>query len=823
MIGDLKATGAQVLTAGEDLFTYRYDAQGEGDIPVAVVVPDCVRQASDAVRVAGAHGLPVIPQAAATNLSGAALVRRPAVLCSMVRMNRLLHISSSEALAVVQPGLTNRQLQNEARPYGLFFPPDPASYQVSTLGGNIALNAGGIRGFKYGVTGHYVVSMQVVLSDGSVARLGGPGELPMGYDLAGLLTGSEGTLGVVTEATLRLAPLRPETRTVLALFDAVEEAGWAVQAVIASGLVPVALELLDQPLLRAAGEYMKVELDAEAMLLVEVEGFPGAVDDDMAQLTEVLKEQGARNLRRARTPRERERLWTARRNAAAAATMIRPALTNEDVTVPPGRLVDMLRVVKEIARRHRVLVGNVFHAGDGNFHPLVLYDDRDQDEADRAHRATHEIMQHAIDLGGTVTGEHGVGENKLEAMSDLYSESTLEYMFRVKECLDPRGLLNPGKAVPEPTRAQPGNERNPMPERAWAAGGGNSIPEIKGEPIRPHGGENAFGLDKSSLTAVIPAGAALGEVRDWLERHGLHLPWGRWEPDCTTLGSLVARNPAGPGREKYRRLGDGLLGTEILTGRGHIIRPGGRTIKNVAGYNLSALMVGSLGTLGVLREACFRVYPLPQEALWLQASFDDLNHMEEILTLTARVPAELISVVLVRDVGFPDLSGSGWRLLLELEGRGERGRAAVEAVASGLSSQLGLRSGSWRASDGDVRRIREHEFSAPDLGGVVRLNAWARDLPELLSRLPSGPPTLVFPGQGSIEIAFRQSDWPALEDWIQYPGRARIVVRQGPRWPRQLSLLEGLSSEALSVMERVKAALDPDGVFPSLPVGRCSW
>lgn len=825
LIRGLLGTGAKVLTRPGDLSSYRYDAQGEGLPPVAVILPESTHQVSRAVKISRANGIPLVARGAATNLSGAALLREPAVVMSMVRMNRLLHLSPFEGVAVVQPGMTNWQLQEHLRPYGLFFPPDPASYRVSSLGGNIALNAGGLRGFKYGVTGNYVLALEVVLADGTVVRVGGPGGWAPGYDLPGLFTGSEGTLGIVTEATLQLSPLKPETRTALCFFDSPEAAGEAVQAVITSGLLPLTLELLDRTLLESALRYLDMEAEEtyEALLLSEVEGYSHTVEDDFRDLLDLLSSKGARGMRVASSQEERDRLWAARRNAAAGVTLIKPNFSNEDVTVPPSQLVNMLRAVRQTSERYGVIVGNVFHAGDGNFHPIVLYDGSDPDETRRADEANHEITRLAVEMGGTITGEHGVGENKLWAMKSLYSPETLRFMYRIKETLDPHQCLNPGKAIPR--QVSDLSQEGPVSpdQRLWVKGGGLSIPPPTPDRDCLEVEDRRLDLDRASLTCLLGSGLTLAEIREALGTEGLFFPWGRWEPGSSSLGGLVGRDVSGPGRQQYRGLADSLLGSEILTGTGHHIHPGGRTMKNVAGFNISRLMVGSLGTLGALKWGCYRVFTQPSDREWFRTRIPRDLSVEDILQVLLEADTHITSTVWLRGFDVDGLDKTSWWLLLELEGRTCRLREASQILGQSLEP-LGLKLESWGGSEeGDqrIRRYLEGIHSLPSYQGTVKLSVWPRDLAGLLKEFSASQPLMVFPGEGAAQLILTEE---TSEPGREIPGNAPYsVIRQGPAWPSDLALMRMSEPFLQETMAKLKSALDPASVFPTLPFARCNW
>jgi glycolate oxidase subunit GlcD len=372
------------------------------------------------------------------------------MVISMARMNRILSIDPVNMRAVVQAGVVNSDLSQAAAPYGLHYVPDPSSQNACTIGGNVAENSGGPHCLAYGVTLNHVLGVKMVLPDGEIVTLGSAMLDTPGYDLLGLVVGSEGTLGIVTEVTVRLMPLQEDVRTLLAVFNSVEAASRAVSAIIAAGIVPAALEMMDQLALQAIEAYIHVGYpqDAAAVLLVEVEGLSEGLDEQAAQIEAICRAQGARSIRRARTPEERELLWKGRKSAFGAIGRLAKAYITQDGTVPRTRLPQALQEIQEIGRRLGLRILNVFHAGDGNLHPLILFDPSDPDEVARMKQATGELMSVFIKLGGTITGEHGVGLEKNDYMPILFSERELDLMRSLRHIFDPDERCNPGKVLP---------------------------------------------------------------------------------------------------------------------------------------------------------------------------------------------------------------------------------------------------------------------------------------------------------------------------------------------------------------------------------------
>ncbi|HSE51499.1 MAG TPA: FAD-linked oxidase C-terminal domain-containing protein, partial [Gemmatimonadales bacterium] len=419
--------------------------------PRLVVLPGTRDEVIAVVRALHRAGCPWVARGAGTGLSGGALASEDSVLVVLTRLNRILHLDPARRRAVVEPGVVNARLSEAVLPFGLFYAPDPSSQSACTLGGNVAENAGGPHCLKYGVTTNHVVALEVLLSDGSLARLGSPQGEAWGPDLTGLFVGSEGMFGIALQITLRLTPLPRGIRTLLADFETVRAASEAVGAIIAAGIVPAALEMMDQECIRAVEASIYAAgypVDAGAVLLVELDGQPEAVEAESRQVDALLVRAGARGTRSASTPLERARLWQGRKKAFGAMGRIAPDLVVQDAVVPRSALPDVLDQITGIGRKYALTVSNVFHAGDGNLHPLIMYDAVAPGEWERAEAFGAEILELSVALGGSITGEHGVGVEKINQMCVQYGQDELEVFRSVKAAFDPDGLLNPGKAVP---------------------------------------------------------------------------------------------------------------------------------------------------------------------------------------------------------------------------------------------------------------------------------------------------------------------------------------------------------------------------------------
>ncbi|MFQ5779118.1 MAG: FAD-linked oxidase C-terminal domain-containing protein [Terriglobia bacterium] len=439
-----------ILSQPEELLLYEYDASADRAAPDAVVFPRSAEDVVRVIRLANRHQVPLVGRGAGTGLSGGALAPQGGLLMVFSRMKRILEVDLPNLRAVVEPGVVNLDLTRAVEDNGCYFAPDPSSQQACTLGGNVAENSGGPHTLAYGVTTNHVLGLEVALPTGELVEVGGRAFDTPGYDLTGLLVGSEGTLGIVTKIIVRLSRLPEAVKTLLAIFNTVDDASETVADLTARGITPAACEMLDQFCLGAveAATRAGFPLDAAAVLLIEVEGLREAVEVQAEQVEEVCRAHHAREVRRARSEAEREKLWAGRKNAFGAMGRLAPNYYVQDGVIPRTRLPETLRAVIEIGRRHGFQVGNVFHAGDGNLHPMILFDARDRQQFARVVAASNEMMKFCIEMGGSITGEHGVGMEKQNLMPLLFSEDDLDAMAKVKSVFNPSGRLNPAKMFP---------------------------------------------------------------------------------------------------------------------------------------------------------------------------------------------------------------------------------------------------------------------------------------------------------------------------------------------------------------------------------------
>ena len=707
-----------VAASRADRAVYAYDASTAEGLPGAIVFPADATEISGVVRVAARAGVPCLGRGYGTNLSGGSVSTEDGLVIALSRLNRILALEPERRQAVVQPGVTNLRLQDALARLGFFFAPDPASQKVSSLGGNIAENSGGPRCLKYGVTTNHVLALEVVLPDGSIVYLGGPdGDAP-GYDLRGLFVGSEGTFGLATRLALRILPKPEAVATALAVYEDVGRAARSVAAIIAAGLVPTALEMMDRPVIQAVEDSSPCGYprDAAAVLIIEIEGFSQGLGRQMRRIRDLCIENGCREFREAAGQADRDRLWAGRRGAFGAVARLAPRYLVNDCSVPRTRLPEALQSVARIAARHRISHGNVFHAGDGNLHPLLFFDPQAPGQSERAHQAGREIMAACVDLGGTITGEHGVGLEKREAMSLVFSNEDLAAMARLKQAFDPAGRFNPGKIIPPGVHAAtppalpatafpagtalvPENEAQAVDMVRWAfnrrqallplgGGGRPDFGNLLRQPLvemRADRLNRVLEHDPENQTVAVEAGMKLSALQGLLAERGQWLPVRPLGLSDPSLGALAALGWSGPDRLAYGAPRDLLLGLRFVSGEGRLLSAGGRVMKNVAGYDLARLLCGSAGSLGFLTALTFRVSQRPEAGALIraegplgpcQAAATALLVSNLSPTFISTVPASKPSCLWHLEVGF---EGDGETVTIQA------GRAEGLLTAAGLN------------------------------------------------------------------------------------------------------------------------------------------
>jgi glycolate oxidase len=434
-------------TSREDLLTYAYDAYVHEVLPDAVLLPKATAEVVEIMKVASAQNVFVTPRGSGSGLGAGSLAKQGGIVLSFSMMNRILEINTANRYAVVEPGVVIAEFQRAVEKMNLFYPPDPGSANVATMGGSVVMNAGGMRGVKYGVTRDYVLGLEVVLPTGEVMQTGTiTAKDVTGYDLTRLICGSEGTLALVTKVIVRLLPKPKTKRTLQAIYNNLDDAGNTVARIIEAGIIPATLELMDQTIIQALEDFahLGLPLDAAAVLLIDVDGEPETVEKQAAVVAEFCRSQGARDVRVSQSEKENEQLWVARRAAFGAIARVRPTCIIEDATVPVSLLASAIKKILEVGERNRVQIAVLAHAGDGNLHPFFLCDHRDKEEMARVEKAMDELVDYAMSVGGTLSGEHGIGIAKSKYLPRQLSPASLSLMRGIKKTFDPQGILNPG-------------------------------------------------------------------------------------------------------------------------------------------------------------------------------------------------------------------------------------------------------------------------------------------------------------------------------------------------------------------------------------------
>lgn len=617
-----RALPGRVLTREADLLTYAYDGSLERERPEAVVLARDASEVQRAVRWCLENKVPYLARGAGTNLCGGCVPLRGGVVISTAAMDRILTVDTRDRVASVEPGVVNLKLQDRLEPQGLFYAPDPASYRVCTIGGNVGENAGGPRCLKYGVTTNHIRALEAVMPDGSLERFsledGGP-------ELMSLLVGSEGTLGTVTKVWVGLTPVPAGIVTALAAFPSIEASMACVGAVIASGTLPRVLEAMDRFTVESIEAYVPAGYpSAEAVLLIELEGEAGSpsLRRELDKVEGLCREHGAIEFRLAKDARERDRLWEGRRAAYAALARLAPNVLVEDGVVPRSRLAQAAVLAREAAAANGARVGLLFHAGDGNLHPNMIFDERDAEQTGRIRRAGRQILRACVELGGSLSGEHGIGLEKRKAMTWLFPEETLSLFSRIKRSLDPEGLANPDKVIPLPgERMEEGLRRPPRPfseparalidavrERAaqgrpYAAFGSRTkippdVPAAAGpEAFTTRPLSSILRFEREDLTLTVECGIRMSDLKAKLEPEGFYVPL---PLAVGTLGGLLAARP-------WPGIRDCILGMRILLADGSTAELGGSVVKNVAGYDVPRLLLGSWGSLALMLDVTLKL------------------------------------------------------------------------------------------------------------------------------------------------------------------------------------------------------------------------
>lgn len=830
----------QVITDPVQLIAYELDAGLDRATPDALVFP---HSTDDVVRLAqwsAEYGIPLTARGAGTGLAGGAVAMQGGVIVNFAQMKQIRTVDAQTLRATVEPGVVNLAFDEHLAARGLYYPPDPASQRASTIGGNVATNAGGPHCFKYGVTTNYVTGLEVVLADGRSVRLAGHAVDAPEYDLHGLVCGSEGTLALVTTIEVKLIRQPPAHKTMTVTFDSIAAAGGAVSAVIAAGLVPATLEMMDQQLMRIVEPFAHAGLpvDAGAILLIEADGYEAGLNAHIERIIEIVRQHGGYDFRIAQNEQERAALWKARKSIAGAFARLAPSYYLTDITVPRSRLTETLSEIDEIITRYGLRVGHVLHAGDGNLHPLILITDPDDEEHVAAvHRAGKEVAELCVQKDGSLSGEHGIGTEKRKFMPTMFTEAELTAMWDVKQIFDPDNRLNPGKIYPDdmPTAPRLPTEATVpdspfVPETAKDAAAGLAAYSAAGRPVvigeRMPVNDAVAAVSTSALTGIrtyapddlyvtVGAGTPLSDVQAHLADDGMQVPVaGPWTD--ATAGGLVAANVNAPLRLRYGALRDIVLCATVALADGRVIRSGRPLVKNVAGYDLTKVLIGSYGTLGLLTDVTFKIVPMPQVQRTLVVPVEE--YARGIAWAQALTQRALLASAITLCAGYtPD---SPYLLVYTADGPTDDVEAELAQVRQTLAD-----AGAPAPTERDISGTSMwREVLHADASGAVQVRAGVP--PAVLAEYASAAAAPLEMGDtvfdvphGLVYAVARHGDASAARSWmhmLRLPALERngyaMVLDAPAAWLPALDRW-GYESDALDLMRTLKARWDPAGIL----------
>ena len=815
----------RVLSGPAQVAPYESDAlTAFRERPLAVVLAESQEEVIETVRLCHRENLPFVARGSGTSLSGGSLPIREGIIIGLNRLNRVLELDPAERCAVVEPGVINLDLSALGAPHGLYYAPDPSSQSICTIGGNVAFNSGGAHCLRHGMTSNHVLGLKAVLPDGAVVELGSKSLEGVGPDLTGFFVGSEGLFGIALEITVRLIPKPESYKTILAAYDNLEAAGDAVARVVATGLLPGAMEIMDHLAIEAAEAAVHAGYPraATALLIVELEGEAAEVEAEFQLLEPVIRASGAFETRVARDEGERLRIWKGRKSAFSAVGRLSPDYIVQDGVVPRKQLGSALAEIEMLGRKHGIRVANVFHAGDGNLHPLILFDGTEPGALEKAEELAGDILQMCIRRGGSITGEHGVGMEKREYLAHMFAPTDMEVMKRMRRSIDPLEIANRRKMFPDKN----GHGRVPAPGIIRSGNGAvttlrpGSFREVQQAVadhtrIRPRGGGTKpalsrppggiASLDLTGLSGIVEyepeeytftalAGTPVAQVRERLAREGQYLPF---DPVLVragaTLGGTVAAGTGGSGRYRYGGIRDFLLGIRFVSGRAELVRGGSRVVKNAAGFDLPKLMVGSLGRLGVLVEMTFKVFPLARRWLTLEASLASLTEALAAIRSLRSAPLDLAAV---------DLEPPG-RLLVRVGGRresvGARLERVRELVGQGVELQGQEEQDHWDA-------VREFDWAPPDWN-LMKVPMTTGRIVELEENLRSVPCRTRYCAGGSFAWLAWRGPLDPVDRALGHLDLTGLVIRGDGETARPGRRQDRVFSK------RIQDALDPDGRF----------
>ncbi len=835
-------TQGQVFTDAATLLTYEADAGLDKGRPEGVVFPRTADEVARIVQWAANHNVPLVARGAGTGLSGGAVADRGGIIVEFARMNRILELDTLGRSVVTQPAVINLRLDEHAKTHDLYFPPDPASQRASTIGGNVSENSGGPHCFKYGVTTNYITGLDVVLADGRQVRVGGRALDYPEYDLCGLITGSEGMLALITSISARLLRNPPGVKTMLAIFDSVEQAADAVSTIIAAGLMPATMEMMDQKITNMAEPYAHagLPLDAGAILIIEVDGYPASLAPQIHEIEQLLNAQGVREIRIARNEEERYKIWLARKSVAGAITRLTPSYYTVDITVPRSRLREILAQVDPICDKYNLRVGHLMHAGDGNLHPMILVPNpRDPELMARVHAAGWEMVKCCVEMGGSLTGEHGVGIEKRDYMTLMHTPDELLAMWDIKQAFDPSIMLNPGKVFPVPTESttpfagyrkldttaeHPILPASPfVPTTAKEAAQGllalsqarqqvhisNAVHETPEMIVNTQGLQGIKTYAHDDLYITVGAGTPLSEIHRFLAEKGTYLPLASPWPDAT-IGGLVAANINAPLRMRYGAIRDLVLYTTVALADGRVIRTGRPIVKNVAGYDLTKVFIGSRGTLGLLTDVTLKFFARPRTKRTLLIPTD---HLADALHYTkALLPIALTASAILVCKGYTDntytIHYTAEGLVEDVQAELDQVRDVLKTIGTPNAQDVEL-SGTdvWTSmlAEGTVIRVG---VPAKDLSLYMQENSANINEGDFVADMSSGCLYAIRTGENAETI----KPWLAA---LRRPALAHDGYALVMRHAEEIPSIErwGYRPQALDVMKRLKQRWDPADIL----------
>ncbi len=832
LIRELKQVveSSQILDDYDQRLAFSYDATGERCVPDVVVFATGSEEVQQVVTMCARHHVYLIARGSSSNLSGGTTPVLGGLILVLTRQRRILDLDTVSRVAEVEPGVINADLQQALSAHGFFYPPDPASHKISTLGGNVAENSGGPHCIKYGVTTNHVVCLQVVLGDGSLLWTPTARDFRTGLDFTGILTGSEGTMAVITRIVLDIWPKPETTQTMLAVFASPEQALEAVQAIISGQVVPSTLELLDKKSLQLVESFVHAgyPVDAGAVLLIEVDGDSAEISAQVGKIRAILSQQGVQELKIAATDLEADAFWRGRRAHYGAAARLAPHLWIQDVTVPRPLLADMMNDVLNIGREFGFDIFCAAHAGDGNLHPIITYDPADADELRRMKQADRAILRACVARGGAITGEHGIGLDKIENLELMYGNKERSVMANIKRAFDPEGLFNPLKVVFPPS-GSPADSPPPkeLPNRVhnWNPGNLEQLRDavvqarqdglrlsigggfqrwrlVGGAPDTPliiSALNGVMDYDRDNLTIEVQAGMQGKQLLQLLRADGLDIPF-LPSSGNDTVGGLIASNARHWRHSFLLGWRDVVLGLEWVDGLGDSMHFGRKTMKNVAGYDVAKLAIGSWGTLGVISRVILRLRPYPARRLWGYVMNPQIQPLLELGVQMSHHPNRPEGMVLTR------WNNEQPRLWMAHQAGGV---SVTQQTVESLCGQNGL-DVHW--SDDDIEPWREWEETRQKLQDEsLRHGSWGEggtktaQLTDVVKEIEAVPDlsAIIYPGSGAYELYSSQCTLPVV------PGLTRGVSRDG-YWQ------EPVESAWQKITSRLEKVFDPHGIFSKI-------